>query len=78
MTFEVITADLTDARQMQSVANRLQTEPAINILVNNARAQFSGGFSHADLSLSKVAERARRWSVGEISVADVGHALNMG
>lgn len=48
VAIEVITADLTDAAQMEPVVSRLRAEPPIDILVNNAGASISGGFSHAD------------------------------
>jgi uncharacterized protein len=48
VSVEVITADLTDAPQMERVAQRLRAEPPIDILINNAGASVSGGFSNAD------------------------------
>jgi short-subunit dehydrogenase len=48
VTVEVITADLTDAAQMEPVAQRLRADPPIDILVNNAGTGLSGGFAHAD------------------------------
>jgi short-subunit dehydrogenase len=48
VTIEVITADLTDAAQTATVAQRLRADPPIDILVNNAGAGLSGGFAHAD------------------------------
>jgi short-subunit dehydrogenase len=48
VTVAVITADLTDASQLERVEKRLRADPPIDILVNNAGASVSGGFSHAD------------------------------
>ncbi len=45
---EVITADLTDSSQLESVIQRLRSEPAIDILVNNAGAGLIGDFTTAD------------------------------
>lgn len=48
ITIEVITADLTDAAQMEPVAQRLRADPPVDILVNNAGAGLAGGFSNVD------------------------------
>lgn len=48
VTIEVITADLTDANQMQTVGQRLRAEPPIDLLINNAGAGLAGGLTHAD------------------------------
>ncbi|MCM2396617.1 SDR family oxidoreductase [Rhizobium sp. S95] len=48
VTIEVITADLTDATQTETVAKRLLSDPPVEILVNNAGAGLSGGLSNAD------------------------------
>lgn len=45
---EIITADLTDEAQLESVAQRLRAEPPIDILVNNAGAGLIGDFATAD------------------------------
>lgn len=47
VTIEVITADLTNTIQLAAVEHRLGTAPAVDVLVNNAGASVSGGFSHA-------------------------------
>lgn len=44
---EIITADLTDAEQLDHVAQRLRSEPTVDILVNNAGAGLLGGFADA-------------------------------
>lgn len=48
VTIEVITADLTDDRQLEPVFQRLRAESPIDILVNNAGAGLIGGFEIAD------------------------------
>ena len=48
VTIEVITADLTNAAQLETVAARLRAEPAIDILINNAGAGLAGGFTGAE------------------------------
>lgn len=45
---EVLAADLTDAAQLQAVANRLRSGSPIEILVNNAGAALLGPFEAAD------------------------------
>ncbi|MGX8882473.1 SDR family NAD(P)-dependent oxidoreductase [Methylovorus sp. SPW-M1] len=47
---EVITADLTDGAQLESVLNRLKDNPAIDILVNNAGAGLIGEFASANIA----------------------------
>ncbi|WP_115541379.1 SDR family NAD(P)-dependent oxidoreductase [Xanthomonas campestris] len=47
ITVEVITADLTDAAQLQGVTQRIG-QGQIDILVNNAGASLSGDLVHAD------------------------------
>ncbi len=48
VAIEVITADLTDDRQLEPVLKRLRSEPPIDILVNNAGAALLGDFATAD------------------------------
>jgi short-subunit dehydrogenase len=50
VSVEVITADLTNASQLETVLKRLRSEPAIDILVNNAGAALVGDFTHAEPS----------------------------
>nr|WP_315233611.1 SDR family oxidoreductase [uncultured Albidiferax sp.] len=45
---EVITADLIDGTQLETVLLRMSAEPAIDILVNNAGAGLIGSFTDAD------------------------------
>ncbi len=45
---DVLVADLTDAAQLELVAERLRADPPIDILVNNAGAGLAGGMAHAD------------------------------
>ena len=53
---EVLTADLTDAGDLLAVANRLQQDPPIDLLVNNAGFGDGRPFAKADLgdSLAQV------------------------
>jgi uncharacterized protein len=46
---EVLTADLTDSADLTRVANRLQQDPPIDLLVNNAGFGSGRPFSKADL-----------------------------
>ncbi|EHS52820.1 short-chain dehydrogenase/reductase SDR [Rhizobium sp. PDO1-076] len=48
VTIEVITADLTNAAQTETVVERLRSDPPVDILINNAGAGLSGGLSNAD------------------------------
>jgi hypothetical protein len=48
VAIEVITADLTDGTQLDTVVHRLRSNPPIDILVNNAGAALIGDFSAAD------------------------------
>ncbi|NTE56439.1 SDR family NAD(P)-dependent oxidoreductase [Agrobacterium tumefaciens] len=48
VAIEVITADLTDASQMETVAQRLRSEPPVDLLINNAGAGLAGGLANAD------------------------------
>lgn len=48
VTVEVITADLIDASQLETVLQRLRSEPPIDVLVNNAGAALLGDFVAAD------------------------------
>lgn len=48
VSVEVITADLTNASQLEMVLKRLRSEPAIDILVNNAGAALVGDFTSAE------------------------------
>jgi short-subunit dehydrogenase len=41
-TIEVFAADLTDATQLAAVADRLESDPAISLLVNNAGMSLNG------------------------------------
>ena len=45
---EVITADLIDGTQLETVLLRMSAEPAIDILVNNAGSGLIGSFTDAD------------------------------
>ncbi len=45
---EIITADLVDPSQLNSVVERLRSEPPIDVLINNAGAGLLGGFAAAD------------------------------
>lgn len=47
VAIEVLTADLTDAQQLERVAQRLRAQPSIDILINNAGAGLIGGFERA-------------------------------
>jgi uncharacterized protein len=47
VTIEVLTADLTEAAQLDAVAQRLRAQPAIDILVNNAGAALITSFERA-------------------------------
>lgn len=49
VSVEVITADLTDASQLEAVLERLRSEPVIDILVNNAGAALVGDFATAEI-----------------------------
>lgn len=48
VSIEIITADLTDAVQLERVLERLRVSPPIDILVNNAGAGLMGDFVTAD------------------------------
>jgi uncharacterized protein len=48
ISVEVLTADLTDAAQLEKVTTRLRTGTPIDILVNNAGAALLGTFEAAD------------------------------
>ena len=48
VAIDVITADLTNASQMETVAQRLRADPPVDLLVNNAGAGLAGGLAHAD------------------------------
>ncbi|KAA8563166.1 putative oxidoreductase [Pseudomonas extremaustralis] len=48
VSVEVITADLTNASQLETVRERLRSEPVIDILVNNAGAALVGDFTSAE------------------------------
>ncbi|PTT03266.1 SDR family oxidoreductase [Pseudomonas sp. HMWF006] len=48
ISVEVITADLTNASQLQTVLERLRSDPMIDILVNNAGAALVGNFASAE------------------------------
>jgi hypothetical protein len=48
VAIEVITADLTDGTQLDTVVHRLRSNSPIDILVNNAGAALIGDFSAAD------------------------------
>jgi short-subunit dehydrogenase len=48
VTIEVITADLVDAGQLETVCERLRSDPPIDILVNNAGAGLISEFAKAD------------------------------
>lgn len=48
VSVEVITADLTDASQLETVVERLRSDPVIDILVNNAGAALVGDFATAE------------------------------
>lgn len=48
VAIEVMTADLTDERQLESILQRLHSEPPVDILVNNAGAGLLGDFATAD------------------------------
>jgi len=48
VAIEVMTADLIDAVQLETVLQRLRSEPPIDILVNNAGAGLMGDFTTAD------------------------------
>lgn len=48
VTVEVLPANLTDAAQLDQVADRLRNGAAVDVLVNNAGAALLGGFTHAD------------------------------
>lgn len=46
VAIKVITADLTDAKQIEAVGQRLRAEPT-DLLINNAGAGLAGGLAHA-------------------------------
>ncbi len=46
---DVLRADLTDRADLKAVEQRLQTDPTITLLVNNAGIGGQGGFENADL-----------------------------
>lgn len=48
VNIEVITADLTDAAQLETVEQRLRADPPVDILVNNAGAGVAGGLANSD------------------------------
>ena len=48
VTVEELTADLTDAGDLDRVAKRLRDGAAVDVLVNNAGAALLGGFAEAD------------------------------
>lgn len=48
VAIEVVTADLIDGSQLETVLQRLRSEPPIDILVNNAGAGLIGDFANAD------------------------------
>ena len=48
VAIEVITADLTDGAQLEAVRERLRSDPAIDMLVNNAGAALISDFATAD------------------------------
>jgi uncharacterized protein len=48
ISVDIITADLTDAAQLETVAQRLRSGGAVDILVNNAGAALTGAFQAAD------------------------------
>lgn len=48
VNIEVITADLTEVTQLESVMQRLRSAPAVDILINNAGAGVLGDFETAD------------------------------
>lgn len=51
---EIITADLTNPVQRESVLNRLRAEPPIDILVNNAGAGLMSDFATADMAAMSI------------------------
>jgi uncharacterized protein len=48
VAIEIITADLVDEAQLETVAERLRADPPVDILVNNAGAAMAGEFAKAD------------------------------
>jgi uncharacterized protein len=48
ISVDIITADLTDAAQLETVAQRLRSGAAVEILVNNAGAALMSAFHAAD------------------------------
>jgi len=67
---EVLQADLTDARQLRQVEDRLRGAPAIDLLVNNAGFGTSGRF--ADLDIEREDEEIR---LNVVALARLTHAV---
>lgn len=85
VSVEVITADLTNASQLETVVERLRSEPVIDVLVNNAGAALVGDFTSAEpkkmenlLSLNVVAPtRLASAVIGKMIARGNGSIINI-
>lgn len=85
VAIDILQADLTDARECSQVETRLQVDPRIGILINNAGADTAGGFLEQSpddmasiISLNAIAvSRLARAVAPRLAKAEEGAIVNI-